>query len=237
MKTKGFLVALMGMMLFFSSCEKVVGEGPIQTEIRNTGPFSGIDVRVPGQINYTQDVTYKVEVNAQRNILDVLETYVSNGRLIVRFKHDVNVRRHDDIIINISAPAQNSLRLSGSGNLHANGPLTPSNLNLELSGSGNISLQQLTASYLDADISGSGNITIGAGAVPDVRLGISGSGNIDMANVTTNKAKTTTSGSGYMKLQVAQDLDVSISGSGSVYYRGTPLIHTRISGSGRVQPW
>jgi hypothetical protein len=237
MKTTGFLFAVMGMALFFSSCEKVVGEGPIQTETRNTGPFSSIDVRIPGQINYTQDVSYNVEVKAQRNILDVLETYVSNGKLIVRFKHDVNVRRHDDIIVNISAPAQNSLRLSGSGNLHTSGPLTPSSLNLELSGSGNISVAQLTTGYLDADISGSGNITVGAGSVPDVRLGISGSGNIDMQNVTTNKARTTTSGSGYMKLQVAQDLDVSISGSGSVYYRGTPVIHTRISGSGRVQPW
>lgn len=228
---------LMGLALFFSSCEKVVGEGPIVTETRNTGAFSSVDVRIPGQINYTQDVSYNVEVKAQRNILDVLETYVSNGKLIVRFKHDVNVRRHDDIVVNIKAPALNGLRLSGSGNLNASGPFTPSTLDLELSGSGNISLQQLNTAYLDADISGSGNITIGAGSVPDVRLGISGSGNIDMANVTTNKARTTTSGSGYMKLQVAQELDVSIAGSGSVYYRGTPVINTRISGSGRVLVW
>jgi hypothetical protein len=237
MKKSGLLLALFAMMIFFTSCEKVVGEGPVQTETRNPGPFSGIDVRIPGTINYTQGASYSVQVSAQRNILDILETYVSDGKLILRFENSVSVRNHDRITVNITAPSQSLLRLSGSGNIFVTGPFTPSNLDLEVSGSGNINIQQLVTNFIDANISGSGNIRVESGTSAEERLRISGSGNIDVADVVSAKVKTTTSGSGYMKLRASQELDVTISGSGSVYYRGTPIVRTSISGSGRVEPW
>ncbi len=233
-------LALMGLLvsvIFLSSCEKVEGEGPVRTEVRNVGSFSGIDLRISGTVNYTQDSTYKVEVMAQQNILDVLETYISANKLVIRYKNDIRVKRHEDIVINISAPAQNSIRLSGSGNLRAATPMMTLGMLLEVSGSGNIFLNQLNTGDLEANISGSGNITVDNGTARDERLRISGSGNIDLLDVAATRATTNTSGSGETRLHVTNSLDATISGSGSVYYRGTPVISTRISGSGRVRPY
>jgi hypothetical protein len=52
--------------------------------------------------------------------------------------------------------------------------------------------------------------------------------------VAAKSAITNTSGSGTIKLNASETLDVTIAGSGSVFYCGTPIIKTNISGSGRV---
>ena len=234
MKKLQLLLLVIGLVLIFSSCKKVVGDGPVRTETRTTGDFSGIDLRVSGSVYYKPDAAYKVEVSAQQNILDVIETYVSNGKLVIKFKNDVRVRSHENIVVNISGPQMNSLRVSGSGNLTTAGIINTNNMDMDISGSGNIDVQNLSASFLDANIRGSGNISVGSGTITEEKLKISGSGDMDLRNVVSTKATTTTSGSGDMWVNVSQSLNVTISGSGSVRYIGNPLINTSISGSGKV---
>ncbi|MCU7548968.1 DUF2807 domain-containing protein [Chitinophagaceae bacterium LB-8] len=220
----------------FSSCKKVIGKGPVVTETRNISNFSGIDLRVSGRVNYIQSPDYKVEVSAQQIILGYLETYVSNNKLVIRFDNDVRVRSHEDVLVNISAPDLSSLRVSGSGDIMANGNLTPESMDVEISGSGNITITNLETGYLGSDISGSGDIKILHGTATEEKLKISGSGGMDFSNVLSKYVTTNTSGSGDMRVYATDKLNVTISGSGSVYYKGQPLISTQISGSGKVRP-
>jgi hypothetical protein len=229
------LFILIGMMVIFASCEKVVGEGPVVTETRNISNFSGVDLRVSGNVYFTQSPDFKVEVRAQQNILGVLETYVANNKLVIRFDNDVIVRRHENVTVNISAPDLNSLRVSGSGDVMTTGPLHPSSMEIDISGSGSITVNELETDYLDATISGSGDIKIINGSANEEKLRISGSGDMDLANVLAESVTTTTSGSGDIRVHVTERLSVTISGSGSVFYRGQPVIDTRISGSGKVR--
>ena len=223
-------------VFIFSSCSKITGEGPVVTETRNVANFTGIDLRCSADVYYKQDAAYKVEVNAQQNILDVLITEISNGKLVVRYKNDVSVKSDHKTTVVISSPEANSFRISGSGDIKTTGSLTPSNLNLDISGSGNILLTELTTGYIDANISGSGSIEASGGAITEEKLNISGSGNIDFSNVAAIKTSTTTSGSGGTKVNVSERLTVTISGSGSVYYKGNPVVSVNISGSGKVLP-
>jgi hypothetical protein len=229
------LFILTGMMVMFASCEKVVGEGPVVTETRNISDFSGVDLRVSGNIYFTQSPEYKVEVRAQQNILGVLETYVANNKLVIRFDNDVVVRRHENVTVNISAPDLSSIRVSGSGDIMTTGPLTPNSMEMDISGSGSITVNDLETGYLDATISGSGDIKVINGSADEEKLRISGSGDMDLANVLAKYVTTTTSGSGDTRVHATDRLNVTISGSGSVYYRGQPSISTKISGSGKVR--
>ena len=228
------LVFFFALAVFLSSCEKVEGDGPVMTETRSTSNFSGIDLRVSANVYFKKDSVYKLEVSAQQNILDVMETYVSNGKLVVKFENDVRVRSHDPITVTVSGPTLSSVRLSGSGNVNAMGQLNPASMEIDISGSGDIFISELNTGWLDANISGSGNIKIGSGSATEEKLKISGSGNIDLTTIQATKATTKTSGSGDIRLMVSQHLDVTISGSGSVYYKGNPYINTNISGSGKV---
>ena len=85
---------LLGMasMIVFTSCEKVVGEGILVSETRTTAPFNGIESEISGNVIYTQGNDYKVELTAQQNILNVMETPVLSGQLVVRFKNNVRVK-------------------------------------------------------------------------------------------------------------------------------------------------
>lgn len=234
-RTSLFIVCMVA--IFFSACEKerITGEGPIVTEKRNPGNFSGIDSRISADVYYTPSASYGVEIQAQQNILNILETYTANGNLVIRFKNDVRVRSHDRITVNVSAPSLNNLRLSGSGNLTAAGSIASSDMDIDVSGSGSMTLQKLTTTgSIHATLSGSGSITVAEGSATELRTKISGSGNIDLRNVPVQKATTNTTGSGDTWVNVRESLDVTITGSGSVYYKGSPIINTHISGSGKV---
>jgi hypothetical protein len=221
-------------LLFFSSCERINGEGDLRTETRSTGTFNGIEGQVSGNVYYIQGAEYKVELTAQQNILNVMETPIINNKLVIRFKNNVRVKEHESITIRVTAPTISSINSSGSGNVTVSSPLSGNSFAFNLSGSGNISLPTITTSHLEATISGSGNIFIAGGTTSTERLKISGSGNIDAQQVLSKSANATTSGSGSIKLNASETLDVTISGSGSVFYTGIAVVNANISGSGKV---
>jgi hypothetical protein len=238
MKKSVIIVLSAVSMLFFSSCEKVIGEGPIVTETRAVTGFKSVSVSISGKVNYKIDPVYKVEIQAQQNILDILQTNKIGDELVIKFQDGKRVKDHEEILVTISAPFAEGVNLSGSAEFDLINMLTASNLNLRVSGSGNINVFQATLTdKLTATISGSGNIKVLNGTSKNESLKISGSGKIDLSNVLAEKATTEISGSGDMKVNLSQKLDAFISGSGSVYYRGNPLISTHISGSGKVQPF
>ena len=67
-----------------SSCKKVVGEGDLQTETRNITDFSGVSASIGGKIYYKIDPVYKVEITAQRNILDVIQATKVKRALVTK---------------------------------------------------------------------------------------------------------------------------------------------------------
>lgn len=223
-------------ILFLSACEKVTGDGPIVTQDRPLTNFKGVDLRMNAQVIYKQAPDYKVEVKAQDNVQNVLVTEVVNGKLVIRVKNDVRLRRHEPITVTVQSPELTRLRVSGSGNITSPSLVNADDLEVDISGSGDIELVDLVGSYLDAAISGSGNLKITSGVVPQQLLRISGSGDIDVADVLSRNVIATTSGSGNTRVNVSEELRVTISGSGNVFYKGQPSISVSTSGSGKVRP-
>lgn len=234
MKKLSIVFVAITLVVFFVSCKKVTGEGPTITESRAITNFTAVASSISADVFYKQDPQFKVEITAQQNILNVIETNMVNNELVIKVRNGTIIRQHENIIVNVSSPVVNGLRISGSGNIVVADSINSGNIAFSLSGSGSISLHKLTATSVDAHISGSGNIAISSGAVKTGTLKISGSGNIDMMNVTASSVNTATSGSGDMRVNASQNLDVTISGSGSIFYTGNPIIDTHITGSGRV---
>jgi len=229
------VLAIVFVIFSFSSCRKVNGEGPLQTEDRSISNFSGLSTSISGKIYFTEGAVYQVQLIAQRNILDVIETYKTGSKLIIKFRNNVSVKNHSDITVNITAPSLDDLQLSGAANVNVLGNFNAANFDAAVSGSGNLSIDNLqVTNTLNASVSGSGSIKLLAGQANEAKAHVSGSGTVDMAVVQTNRAVATISGSGSAKLNVVQTLNASISGSGNVYYWGNPSVSTHISGSGKV---
>lgn len=230
------LLAVMGLVTL-SSCEKMEGEGPLTTEVRDLQGFRSVSSSIGGRVYYKIGSTYRVEVEAQRNILEVLQTRLVGTELVVKIKDGVNIRSHEPITVTITAPVLEAVNLSGSGDLEVQGMVQADNLSLRVSGSGNILTGEMQiADKLTATISGSGNIITGTGSVVNESLRVSGSGHIDLRTLQGKHAVAEISGSGHIKLRLSETLDATISGSGSIFYAGTPQVSTHISGSGSVRP-
>lgn len=222
--------------MFFASCTKEVinGSGPIVTEERTISNFTGIDLSVCATVNYTEADSFKVELNAQQNVLNELVTEVRDNRLVIRLPWDTKLVSFEPIVINISAPAASDFTVSGSGKIIALNTLHVSNTDFDISGSGEIRMAGVITNDIDTRVSGSGKITISGGSTNTITTNISGSGNTDLLGVQAESAKVYTSGSGDTKLNVTGNLDAHISGSGKVYYTGNPTISADISGSGKL---
>jgi len=82
---------------------------------------------------------------------------------------------------------------------------------------------------------GSGNVEVtDPMSVDHLKVRLTGSGSFFGFPLTTNFCDVDISGSGECEITVNERLDVVIDGSGSVYYKGSPLIQEDISGSGQV---
>jgi hypothetical protein len=223
------------LLFIFSSCEKIVGEGPLVTETRTATQFQGLSVSVPADAYFTQSPDYSVTLEAQQNILDEIETVVSDNVLKIRFRHsNVDIRTSQGITIHVTGPTARILEMNGSGNLMITGKIDPTELDVNVSGSGNVDIGEIETNRIEAVISGSGRINVEAGAANSEKITISGSGDADLAEIIVKDAEALISGSGSMKIHATETLKAKISGSGTVYYKGSPDIHSTISGSGSV---
>jgi hypothetical protein len=227
-------IAFVSISFSFISCNKVVGTGPAVTTTRNISNFSGISLSMDATVNITQDSIYFVELIAQQNVLDILETKINGSTLCLGYKNLKYVKATEPVVINIHTPSITSLEVSGSGSMYNTQTISTSNLDLEISGSGKISLAKIEAQKITSQISGSGKISANAGFSNSLKSEISGSGDIDFISVEANDVETETSGSGTTKVHAKSNLDAEISGSGNVYYKGNPTIQSNISGSGKL---
>ncbi|GAO43431.1 head GIN domain-containing protein [Flavihumibacter petaseus] len=233
---KQSIIYLLAMLVSLNACKKVNGDGPVITEQRQPGSFTAVHYAIPGTLTFETGNEPRLEIRAQQNILDVIETFVSGDELRIRLREHTVIRSYEPIEVHVYGSTLNGLHLSGSGSAQVASPVNTQRLWLESSGSGSISVMSLSANELETRISGSGSIRIQNGQVQTEKIKISGSGQTDLRAVTAKSAYTETSGSGDIWLWADEYLESEISGSGNVWYKGTPQIKLKVSGSGRVTP-
>lgn len=228
-----FLLALILLMLATTGCirERIEGNYDLQTEVRDAGGFTDVELRGSFRVEIIPDDQPGIEVQAESNVIPYVETWSDGNTLVVQFRRGYNIRENYPVEVRVYTPELEGIRLSGSGRIFA-GHFNSSDVSVNLSGSGNIECS-FNAAVLDAAISGSGNLYIG-GMAGRGELSISGSGKLDGGSLLMETCKARISGSGNMWVEVESSLEGWISGSGSIYYTGDPVVISHISGSGKV---
>lgn len=237
MKAKFYLPILLATVLF-SSCEKdwvdvVRGSGPVVSEDRTTPSFHQISLNIPADVYISQGLDEGITIEAQDNVLDVIDTRVRNNELDLKFENGVVVKRFEPIKVYITTANLSEIRISGSGDVYNDTPIVTDELNIRISGSGFVDLKNIDTHILDARISGSGKVYL-SGICDDEILRISGSGNIHTFGLISETADINISGSGKTEITALDYLHAEISGSGNVYYKGHPTVESHISGSGGI---
>jgi hypothetical protein len=192
--------------------------------------FSGI-----GELNLVQDGSESLVIEAEDNLLPLLESEVRDGVLYLGIKENANIRPTKPVIYNLSVAELDTVESSGAGSIQA-GDLQAQTLDLELSGLGSISTGEIQADQLAVMISGAGSVQAAGGSVVDLKAAISGAGSLQAGDLQAETANLDLSGAGSATIWVTGSLDVVISGVGSVSYYGEPAsISEESSGVGTVK--
>ncbi|PWL29329.1 head GIN domain-containing protein [uncultured Roseivirga sp.] len=208
-------------------------------ETRDVGNFDYISMSISGKVYVTQGNKNEVIVEADRDDMENIRTEVRGGRLSISTKSKGGWFSWGDgldgkVNIYVTVKELTGVNVSGSGDVISRNTIKVDMFEASISGSGDIEIE-LDARAVQSKITGSGNIEL-SGSAQRAKLGISGSGKYYAEDLKVDDYEVSISGSGRAAINTNGELDVRISGSGSVYYSGNPTgVNTNVSGSGRVR--
>lgn len=212
------------------SLESVTGSGKVITENRPVAGIDRVEMAIPGNLEIQQGTSEALAVSGDDNILPLLLTNVSGGKLMIRYKPGTNIHESKPIQITLNVKNLTEIQNSSSGRV-TTGPITTGNFHLKLSSSGNIEIAKIQADLITAELSSSGDITL-LGSARELDLRVTSSGAFQAGNLQVQQATVRLSSSGDVTVWVVEDLNVNISSSGNVAYYGKPTLHSTLTSSG-----
>jgi len=207
--------------------------------------FKGIYVNSNYTVYVKQTNKQEVIVEALTEIYELTDIKVENGILMVNVerKPENNNKsiwaKIDDIKVSptmkitVSMKNINELQVNGGGKIIAENSLATNYVNLSLSGNGSMDLD-LKGDVIKAEVSGSGKMTL-RGYANSVDALVSGSGSISGYGCALETAKAKVSGNGICELNVTNNLEAQVLGSGYIKHKGnTKNVQKKVYGSGAV---
>ena len=216
-----------------SQAATVQGSGTSANETRSVAEFQTIALSGSMDLVVRQGALLSVQVQADDNLLPLLETVVEGNGLQVRWKKGQSIYTRAKVLVTVVVPKLTGLAVAGSGDVRLGAFSTPT-LQLSLSGSGNASLEALTTDDLGIRISGSGDVS-GKGTAAKLKVSIAGSGDVRLADLRGDDVTVSIAGSGNAAVNAQKTLQVSIAGSGDVTYTGNAQVKSSVAGSGSVR--
>ncbi len=217
---KYFIIAMAAVFLFSACGRSVRGNGHIITQKREVGSFDGVKASAGINVEITIGDESAVEVEADDNVMALINTRVVNNVLQIGYVDNTHLR-NAHVTVKVSAASLNSISAVSSANVVVNGILKSSNtIKVKASSSAGIALE-VDAPRIETEVSSSARIDI-KGRTLLHKCEASSSGDILAAELLAEKAEAECSSSGTIKLHCSMALKARASSSGSITYRGNP---------------
>ena len=220
----------------------VNGSGNIITEEIDVSGFNKVLVTGVGKLIVTQSDQESLTITTDDNLMQYIETNLSDGVLELGFTDDVSFEKgggrkildpSNSFIFNLSVIDLTSINLSGAASVDLQ-ELGGEQFEIVLSGAGDIKIDSLTVETLVATISGAGNIEA-TGKVESQIVVLSGLGKYFAPFLESQQATLTINGAGGAEIWANEKLDVTINGAGNVDYFGNPSLTQEIYGLGSIK--
>ena len=216
--------------------KRVTPNKQYQVKPINVETFNAVSILGNCDVVFTPSTSQSLELYASENVLDLIEVYVENHKLIVRIKKDYNIMRSNDIMeLRVSAPMIKQAKVTGSATFLLKEDAEIDNLTLSVTGSGKILTKKAVAQQVDCYVTGSGDIKIMQLLSKSVKVKVTGSGDVKMAG-SVDKAEYLVTGSGEVDAEAvkAKDVEAKITGSGDIRCYPTESLNANRTGSGII---
>ncbi len=190
---------------------RVVGDGQPASQERPIGPVTAIRSDGAFALTITNGPAPALRIETDKNILPIIKTTVSNGRLEIYSDQSYSVDGR--IKVTVSSPDITDISASGSNRIDGTG-FAEGPLSIALSGSNNAEL---------------------SGTVAALTCVMSGANHFVAQGLAAQSANVTLNGSGDATVDARQGIVAQISGSGSITVYGNPKArNTEVNGAGKI---
>ncbi|MFD2603663.1 head GIN domain-containing protein [Flavobacterium sp. AG291] len=225
MKKAALLVAGLFFALTLTAQENkitVVGNGKIVKQKRDISDFSKISVTGSFQVSLTSGDTGKISLEGDENILQIIDTQVNNGTLIIATHSNKTIKpsRNNKVTIKVPYKLLDNIALNGCGTITSKGTLKGHKLKVMLDGPGHIDITT-DQNELIAWVLGSGDIKID-GTAKQFECKIVGAGTVNAYDLSARQVTAAISGSGDAKVNSSYALKGRIAGNGTIAFAGQP---------------
>lgn len=209
------------------------GNGHVVKETRKvTDDFTEVSVSEGLAVYVTQGDQYKIEVEGDENIIDLIATDIKQGKL--RIHAEENIGRATKNVY-VSLPKISSLKASSGSQLRTTAPVKENAL--EIDGSSGALLDiDLAAKALEIDASSGANLTV-SGQTDHADVDVSSGGNINAKELQAKTCIADASSGGNVKIKVSESLTADATSGGNISYSGEPNVSSKKSVSGSVHQY
>lgn len=211
---KRFAIALtfaLSALFMLSGCHiGVHGSGVRKTEKRDLPAFSAIETTGAFEVIVNCQKPASFEIEADDNIVPLIETEVRNGAL--RVTTTKSYSSSGGVVLRITVPDLASVKSTGAGKFNISGV---KNDKFEIQSTGAATV-------------------VASGQSKSVKIGSTGAGVIDAHDLRANDADVSVTGAAGVDVYATDELNVTVSGAGRVTYSGNPKVNKKVSGAGQV---
>ena len=190
---------------------EITGSGNRELQKREVAAFTSIMTEGAFNIEVTCQKDLGLQVEGDDNVLDYVSTEVSNN--VLRLKNTKGYSVNEPVKLKISVP-----------NLEA----------LSVSGAGRIEIKGMNNEKFVIDSNGAPSISV-SGTTKSIYINTNGAGKIDTHSLHASRAVVDSKGVSRVDLDVADQLDVTVSGPSVVFYKGDPVVNKTVHGPGKVE--
>lgn len=209
----------------------VIGSGTLAETTRDVASFSSILFASEGSVELVPGPP-AVTINGDDNILRYLETYVTQGGLVLRTTPGYDIEPSHDIEWTVGVGALNDVELAGAGEISMTG-LEAAEATLTLSGAGTMRFEGIEVGTLDVVGRGAGDVEV-SGRAETQAVQWFGVGIYMAADLRSSVAEVDFFGVGSGTVWVTGELDVNFAGVGSLSYYGQPSVTQYAGGIGTL---
>jgi hypothetical protein len=193
--------------------------GPCATaETRNLAPLNAVALNGIGTVRIKQG-PQAVTVNIDPELADRYVTEVKNDKLSIGFKCTLRpsvlraMKNLKHCTVDISVPNLSAIETNGECSIEVDG---------------------FAWKEFSVSATGEGTILL-AGAADTLDVSCTGAAKVDAFGLAAKDVRARLTGAATLRANATALLDASISGAGTVVYRGEPRISQRISGAGKIR--
>ena len=206
------VVLLLAALLLASCGAGARGSGRVVSESRPVSNISSVTLRGVGTLIVTQRDQEALTITADDNILPLLSSTVTGGRLALGPSSGAGIANVQQLTYRLTVRQLRSV---------------------EVSGAADVELLDMRTDRLAVAIDGTSDVSV-TGQAAALDLTISGAGSFKGAGLTSAAATVRVRGSGGAVVRVSDTLDARVSGAGDVRYIGDPQVTQQITGAGTV---